>query len=295
MAEDPTSRLRAFALVALSYAAATLAAVMTLAWLPVENPVVATMWADVVATVVIFAFSYAFDNSSFYDPYWSIAPMVIGVYWAMFPESVDANVTRQLLVVALVFAWGGRLTWNWMRQWAGLGHEDWRYVDLRKQYPFWWYAISFSGIHMMPTLLVFLGCLSLWAPLVTSDAGLGVLDLLAVGVTVTGILFEGIADNQLRAFVSGPREPEDILDTGLWAWSRHPNYFGEITFWWGLYVFTLAADPLYWWTIVGPGSITLLFLFISLPMIEKRMIAKRPGFKEHMKKVPILFPWPPSK
>jgi len=79
---------------------------------------------------------------------------------------------------------------------------------------------------------------------------------------------------------------------GLWKFSRHPNYFGEMGFWWGLYLFGLAADPsCWWWTIIGPLAITLMFRFISLPMIEKRMIERRPQFASHAQHTPLVIPW----
>ena len=85
------------------------------------------------------------------------------------------------------------------------------------------------------------------------------------------------------------------MTTGLWAYSRHPNYFGEIMFWWGLFIFALAADSCYWWTIAGPLVITILFLFISIPMMDKRSLGRRPGYEEHMERVSALIPWFPKR
>ena len=83
------------------------------------------------------------------------------------------------------------------------------------------------------------------------------------------------------------------MATGLWGRSRHPNYFGEITFWWGLCILGLAADPSALWILVGPVAIALLFLFVNLPMIEKRMAKRRPGWAEHAARVPLLLPLDP--
>ena len=81
--------------------------------------------------------------------------------------------------------------------------------------------------------------------------------------------------------------------SGLWAWCRHPNYLGEMGFWWGLWLLGIAADAGVWWTVVGPISITLLFVGISIPMIDRRHVARRPGYAEHMRAVPSLLPRPP--
>ena len=151
--------------------------------------------------------------------------------------------------------------------------------------------MSFLGLHLMPTLMVFAGCLSLYPALVTGGAPAGVLDEAALTVTAGAIWLEAAADQQLRRFVTSGPEPGVILDQGLWKVSRHPNYFGEMSFWWGLYLFGLAADPSWWWTFVGPLAITLMFRFISLPMIEKRMVERRPGFADHAQRTSLVIPW----
>jgi steroid 5-alpha reductase family enzyme len=113
-------------------------------------------------------------------------------------------------------------------------------------------------------------------------------------VTLGAIVVEAVSDAQLRRFVSEPgRKPTDILATGLWAYSRHPNYFGEMLLWWGLYLFALAADPAWAWAGAGPLAITLMFHGVSLPMMENRMIARRPEFKERVRTVSAFVPWFP--
>jgi steroid 5-alpha reductase family enzyme len=193
-----------------------------------------------------------------------------------------------------VLLWGLRLTANWARGWSGLNHEDWRYVNLQKQTGRLYWIVSFTGIHMMPTFWVFAGCLALYPALATGAGGFGALDLLAAAVTGTAIWLEFQADQELRRFRRAPgRRTEDVLDTGLWARSRHPNYLGEMGFWWGLWLFGLAADPSWWWSIVGPLSITLMFRFASLPMIETRMLERRPeAFAAYRERTPMVLPWP---
>jgi steroid 5-alpha reductase family enzyme len=286
---------RAFAAVGVAYAtavavavAAAVGAAVGLGW---EHPIALAAAADVAATAVIFAFSRFHDNSSFYDAYWSVAPIVIALYWVLTPEAAGADVGRQVLVTTLIALWGVRLTYNWARGWTGLGHEDWRYVNLRDTTGRAYWAVSFLGLHMMPTVMVFAGCLAAYPALVTGGAPAGVLDAAALAVTAGAIWIEAAADQQLRRFVTSGPEPGAILDRGLWKLSRHPNYFGEMSFWWGLYLFGLAADPSWWWTFVGPLAITLMFRFISLPMIEKRMVERRPGFADHAERTSLVIPW----
>ncbi len=284
---------RAFTWILVAYAAALAVAVAVARAVPTDDPLWIALWADVAATFVIFGFSVAFRNSSFYDAYWSVVPPVIAVYWISVAQP-EASAVRQGLAALLVFAWGARLTWNWARGWTGLHHEDWRYVDLQEKTGRWYWLVSFSGIHMLPTLWVFGGCLALYPALAVGARPLGWLDALAVLVTATAVWLEFQADQELRAFRDDPaRRPEDVLDTGLWARSRHPNYLGEMGFWWGLWLFGLAADPSWAWTIVGPLSITAMFRFASLPMIENRMLARRPEtFVAYQNRTPMVLPRP---
>lgn len=295
MAKDPKAFARGVAWVSFAYAVALGVAWLVVAWMPWAHPLVAAGAADVAATFVIFGFSFAFRNSSFYDPYWSVAPIPIAFWLAAHPMAEVALPARQVLVLVLVGAWGARLTYNWLRGWQGLHHEDWRYEKLADDTGKAYWLVSLTGIHLFPTVLVFLGCLALWPALVVGRGDLGLVDALAVFVTAGAIVIEGVADNQLRAFVKTNRDPQRIMDTGLWSWSRHPNYFGETSFWWGVWLFGVAADPSIWWTVVGPLAMTGLFVFISIPMMEKRMLAKRPHYAEHQRRVSSLVPLPPKR
>lgn len=247
------------------------------------HPLAVIAIADIAGTLVIFAFSRAFNNSSFYDPYWSVAPMAIVLYLAA--NAPDR--TRAALTVALVGAWGARLTYNFLKGWPHLRHEDWRYVNIRNQNGRAYWLVSLFGIHLAPTAWVYLGCLSLY-PALTSVRPFGALDTLAVLLTAGAIALEAIADRQLWQFRRTNATPGAIMKSGLWKYCRHPNYLGEISFWWGLFFIGLAGDSTVWWTVVGPLSITLLFVFISIPMIDRRHVARRPDYAEHMKRVPAL-------
>jgi steroid 5-alpha reductase family enzyme len=217
---------------------------------------------------------------------------VLAFFWAV-PE---ADMIRKWVVFLLVTAWGVRLTHNWYRGWTGLDHEDWRYINLKRQTKgmYWW--VSFSGIHLFPTVLVFLGCLPLFPALSLSGPSFGLIDIIATIVTGAAVLIELVSDNQLRKFRLTNTEKGKIMADGLWKYSRHPNYFGEVMFWWGLFIFSLAVKPEWWyWMFIGALSITLLFYFISIPMIDKRSMERRPHYADHMKKVSGLIPWFPKK
>jgi steroid 5-alpha reductase family enzyme len=273
-----------------AYAVALVAALAVGHRVDAEHPIWVALWADVAATVVIFAFSLGFRNSSFYDPYWSVVPLAIALYWAQRPEFAGVNPIRIVVVTALVALWGARLTWNWLRGWQGLGHEDWRYVDIRAKTGAAYWLVSFAGIHMAPTLWVFLGMLPVYVSMSAGREPFGYLDLVAAVVTLGAIWIEARSDKQLERFRESGPEPGAFLQQGLWARSRHPNYFGEMGFWWGLWLFAMAADPSWWWTLIGPLGITLMFRFVSLPLIETRMLERRPAYAEWMQRSSLVIP-----
>jgi len=288
-------RTRAFLWIAVAYLAALAVALVVGIAFGDRHPIETALAADLAATLAIFAASFAFGNSSFYDPYWSVAPPVVALWFALAPGGV-AVFDRQLLVIALVVLWAVRLTGNWARGWGGLAHEDWRYVDLRaKAGRFGYWPLSLVGLHVVPTLVVFLGCLSLWLALHDGMRRLNGVDVVATIVTVAGIALEFFADGQLRRFRVAHPPADATLESGLWAWSRHPNYLGEMLFWIGLALFSAASAGFVWWCWLGAVAIVVLFFTTSIPMKEARMLARRPGYAERQRRVSLLLPRPPKR
>jgi len=285
----PTGRWRALVVVGYAYAGAGCVA-LAVGWLlRGQPPLLVAAAADLAATVVIFGFSVAFDNSSLYDPYWSLAPIPIALYWLSL--SPGATGPRQLLALSLVCLWGLRLTGNWVARWRGLSDEDFRYAEIRAKTGRGYWPASFIGIHLMPTLWVFLGLLPLFPVLSGTGRPLGFVDLAASIVTAGAIAIEGISDLQLRRFLRTRADPSDVLQTGLWGLCRHPNYLGEVLFWWGLYLFGLAADPAWFWSGIGAISITVLFVAVSIPWMDRRMLSRHPKWVDRMSTAPALIPF----
>jgi len=281
--------------VIIAYLAAGSAAVISGKLVGDWHPVLIVAIADLAGTLVVFAFSVCHDNSSFYDPYWSVAPILIATYWLTSSTPLLDNRPRQAAVMVLVLVWAFRLTLNWTVRWRGGEHEDWRYANFRERSRWLYWLISFTGFHLMPTVIVYLGCLPLIASLSEPAAAFGLLDLIALLVTAGAIWIEAKADLDITRFSRSGSDSSSLMKSGIWSLSRHPNYFGEITFWWGLYLFAIAANTKYWWTIIGPIAITLLFITISIPMIEKRMLARRPEYSAYQKSTSMLIPWKNSR
>lgn len=274
--------------VVVSYAAALLVAAAVVRALPSVHPIWAGLLADLAATVVVFGSSVLLDNSSAYDPYWSVAPPILAAYW-LAKGDVHGAGARPFVILALITIWGIRLTTNWGRRWGGPADEDFRYREIRGKTGRMYWPASLVSIHVMPTLWVFLGMLPIFSAL-TVSTGFGLVDVAASLVTGSAIAIEAVSDQQLRRFLRSSHEPGAILRAGLWARCRHPNYLGEVLFWWGLFLFGMAARPAWAWTVVGPLSITLLFVCVSVPWMDRRMLSRHPDWAHPMKHLPALLP-----
>jgi steroid 5-alpha reductase family enzyme len=285
------SLTRAFLIVIVAYILAGAVALGTGILFHAQSPIVIVGLADLVATIVVFIFSVITNNSSMYDPYWSVAPVFIALFWLLQPGSNGFANPRHVLIFVLVCLWAIRLTTNWATQWRGLSHQDWRYLDIQKQTGSMYWPVSFLGIHLMPTILVFLGSLALWPTLSDRTTHLTWLDIVAALVTLTAVIIEGTADLQMRRFRSKPESAKQVIPPGLWSTSRHPNHFGEVLFWWGLYLFVPLAYPNFWWAIVGPIAILLLFLGISIPIMERHLLTGHPTYPDYQRRVSRFFPW----
>ena len=256
-----------------------------------RHPLLVSAAADVAATLAVFGASLWYRNSSLYDPYWSVAPIPLVAAWLV-AAAPGASAARGALAGLLVLAWGARLTWNCLARWRSLGDEDFRYREIRTRTGRAYWPASLLTIHLFPTGWVFLGLLALYPAVALPSGPLGALDAAATLLTAAAILVEAWADLQLRRFLAARRDGGEVLASGLWAVSRHPNYLGEVLFWWGLWLFGLAADPAWWWTVVGPLAITALFTFVSVPWMDRHLEARHPGWLARRAHVPALWPRP---
>ncbi|MCF3940049.1 DUF1295 domain-containing protein [Gordonia tangerina] len=291
--QSPSGRVTALVRVTFAYLLAIAVAVLWLLWGPATGVLwLDTLIADLLATVVIFGFSRVHHNSSFYDAYWSvIPPLLLGYWWWQSDLGVDDLRTWLLFIVVAV--WAVRLTANWVGTYPGLHHEDWRYAQLRADAGRWELPVDLFAIHVIPTLQVFAGMVPAYVAVTHPAQGPTWLVVVAFLVGLSAVGLETIADGQLRRFVRSARGG-DVMDRGVWGWSRHPNYFGEFSFWFSLALFGVAASPAdAWWLFIGAAVMLALFEGASIPMMERRSLARRPGYQSVIDRVPRFVPRPP--
>ncbi|MBQ9815720.1 MAG: DUF1295 domain-containing protein [Lachnospiraceae bacterium] len=244
--------------------------------------------ADVVSTVIVFIFSCVFDNASVYDPYWSVQPIVIILALAF---TNDLNPLR-ILLIFVICLWGIRLTANWAVNFYGLGYEDWRYRLYKKRFPRIYPLLNFVGIHMVPTLIVY-GCTLPAAYAFVNDTYFSTWVIVFLLLSLGGISLEFFSDMQMRDFREDVAAgfAEGFCRRGLWKYSRHPNYLGEILMWWGVGFSVVSVMGDKWYLLAGALANTLLFLTVSIPLAEGKQKEKE-GFDAYRMKTHVLLPIP---
>ncbi len=200
---------------------------------------------------------------------------------------------RGLVVTALVLIWALRLSIHIYLRNKGKG-EDYRYKAWREAWGKWFYVRTYLQVFMLQGFLLLLVVSPVIITQVYHKGGFGLLDVAGILVWLTGFLFETIGDRQLATFLKNPLNKGKLMQSGLWLYSRHPNYFGEVAQWWGLWLFALAT-PYGWLGIIGPLTITLLILKVSgVPMLEAKMVT-HPDFASYRQRVSKFIPLPPRR
>ena len=275
------SRPVSFLLLAIVYVLAAAAGIILYLVLPFS------FWlnlllADIGATILTFIFSLIFRNASVYDPYWSVQPIVILVFAAV---TRPMNLLRLLMLIAVCF-WGVRLTANWAYTFMGLGHQDWRYTMLHEQTGLFYPVINFLGIHLFPTLVVY-ACVLPAVFVFHEETGFTFWNAVLFFVSIGAAVLQLFADTQMHRF----RKNRDAQFNrhGLWKYSRHPNYLGEILMWWGIGLSAYLVMPGRYYLLFGALANTLMFLFVSIPMADRRQ-AKKPGFAQYKASTHMLIP-----
>lgn len=199
-----------------------------------------------------------------------------------------------LVINILVTVWGFRLAWHIFQRNRKKG-EDERYAAWRREWGMWFYLRSYGQIFLLQGIFLFLIAFPVvYHHYVATSHEFSMLDGLGFVVWFVGFCFESIGDAQLKKFISFPENKGRIMTSGLWRYSRHPNYFGEVMQWWGIFLYA-AGLPGGFITIIGPLTITWLILFVSgVPLLEKKYIG-RADFETYKNGTSMFFPLPPKK
>lgn len=248
--------------------------------------------AVVAALILVWLLSLRMRNAGIVDVFWG--PGLVLVALVAFALG-DGYMPRRVLVLALAVVWGLRLGLH-----LGLRNigkpEDFRYARMRERSGERFGIESLVKVFAVQAVAMWVVSLPLqYAQMSGTPDRLTWRDALGVPLWVLGFAFEALGDAQLRRFKADPASAGEVMDRGLWRYTRHPNYFGDATLWWGFFVIALNS-PDGWWTIASPILMTFVLARITgVPILERHMMRTRPGYEEYARRTSALFPLPPRR
>ncbi|WP_372645419.1 DUF1295 domain-containing protein [Ancylomarina sp.] len=245
-----------------------------------------------ILVTLIWGISVIIKDVSIVDLFWGMGFVIVNAFY--FYNSGDLY-QRKILLLVLVSLWGLRL--SVYLSWRNIGKgEDFRYQNFRRKYGikrYWWF--SYFQVFLLQGALILLVSLPLLGVNIESAAeGLNWMDYLGILVFIIGFTFEAGGDYQLAKFKKNPKNKGQVLSTGFWKYTRHPNYFGDSAVWWSFGIFSIAAAS--YWTVIGSILMTFIIIKISgVSLIEKSLNETKPQYKEYIEKTNSFFPWFPKK
>ncbi len=258
---------------------------------PEGHTYVAAFAVALAPMLALWFLSIGLRNASIVDPFWGTGFVLIA--WTAWALHAPTH-ARVLLLVVLTTIWGLRLSLFLL--WRNWGHgEDRRYGAMRSKHGdrFWW--VSLFTVFLLQAAILWWVSLPLQAAAITSAAvPFNWLDLLGIALWSAGIVFETVGDWQLARFKSKESNRGKVLDTGLWRYTRHPNYFGDFCVWWG--IFLIAASGGAWWTVGSPLAMSFLLMKLSgVPLLERGLVERRPQYAQYQARTNAFFPGPRRK
>lgn len=214
------------------------------------------------------------------------------IAWASYLAGDGSS--SMLLAACLTTVWGVRLAVHVGRR--NLGHdEDRRYAKMRKKRPGTFWIWSLFGVFLLQGAIALVVSMPLQSLGAQDPDSIGLIAWIGVAVFAVGFFFEAVGDAQLNAFIRDPDSGDQVMDRGLWKYSRHPNYFGDTTQWWGIWLLAVGSGAA-WWTVIGPIVMTIFILRVSgVTLLEKDMSSRRPGYEEYVERTSAFIPWPPKR
>ena len=281
-----TTRL-SFLFIFLIYVLAIFVGLFTFLYTEGIEDILRFLIADVAATLIIYVFSVILKNASLYDPYWSVIPPILLLGAAFFYESFGLIV---FLLMGTITIWAIRLTYNWASLWTGFHEMDWRYQAMKDKAPKLYLLTNLFGIQLFPTSIVFIQ-LILGIIVIKNNPEVNFLTMIGSLIIVVAAIIQFVSDQQMKNFKERTKGEKKCIEEGLWKYSRHPNYFGEVMVWWGLYIIYLSMTKSLDVMIVSPILMTSLFIFISIPWMERKILKSRPEYKDYQQRVSMLVPF----
>lgn len=247
----------------------------------------------ILSMIVLWIVSLIRRDASIVDPFWGAGFVVVA--WLAW-QITDAQTWRAWLLIGLTTAWGLRL--SLFLGWRNWGHgEDRRYAAMRRYHGqrFWW--VSLFTVFLLQAGILWFVSLPIQAAMVAGAAGeFRWLDAIGISLWAIGFFFESVGDWQLARFKANSANSGKVLDSGLWRYTRHPNYFGDFCVWWGLYLVAASGMGISMatWTAASPALMSLLLMKVSgVTLLERTIVERRPDYAKYIARTNAFFPfWP---
>lgn len=267
--------------------------------MPIATLLIVNAVALLAVILLLWAYSLRIRDVSFIDAFWAFGMVLLA--WASWAQS-GAPGARSHLLLGLTTLWGLRLSLHLWTRWRAHG-EDPRYAKIMgsvmEKKGWSWSKTSLLSVFLTQAPLLFITCLPAQLGIWASDGGrtvIGPLGAIGAAVALIGIAFETVGDAQLNAFRANPANEGKVLDTGLWRYTRHPNYFGDACTWWGIWLVAAETGLPGWISIIGPIFLTFtLTKWSGKPLLERGMKKTRPEYAAYVARTSGFFPWPPKK
>ena len=242
---------------------------------------------DVISTVVIWFIGVLINTASIYDPYWSVQTPVIIICLLIKYKNLNVG---NLIYLELILFWGIRLTYNYTKTFHDISYIDWRYTQIKEKTGKLYQIVNLLGICLVPTIIVYAASIPSFL-FVIDNLKFEYIQIIGYAVILISVFIEMKADIDLHEFKKIRKDRNEIIRIGLWKYSRHPNYFGEICFWYGVAMVYVFCDfTKNWYYIFGAVLDNALFLGISIPLAENNLKTYKDGYDEYKKNTSMLIP-----
>ena len=242
---------------------------------------------DVISTIVIWFIGVLINTASIYDPYWSVQTPIIIICLLIKYQNLNVG---NLIYLELILFWGIRLTYNYTKTFHDISYIDWRYKQIKEKTGKLYQVVNLLGICLVPTIIVYAASIPSFL-FVIDNLKFEYIQIIGYVVIIISVFIEMKADIDLHEFKKIRNDRNEIIRIGLWKYSRHPNYFGEICFWYGVAIVYVFCDfTKNWYYIFGAVLDNALFLGISIPLAEKNLRTYKEGYDEYKKNTSMLIP-----
>jgi steroid 5-alpha reductase family enzyme len=241
-----------------------------------------------ILVTILWIWSVYLKDVSIVDIFWGLGFVILNIFYVF--NSGDLN-SRKILLLVLVSVWGLRLSIYLAYRNIGKG-EDFRYQEFRRKFGpkrYWWFSY-FQAFLLQGALMILISITLLGMNFSSQPTTLSTLDYIGIGIWLIGFIFEAGGDYQLMRFKKNTNNKGNVLTTGFWKYTRHPNYFGDASVWWSYAIFSISAGA--YWQIIGSILMTLLIINISgVTLLEKSLKQTKTAYSDYIDKTSSFFPW----